>query len=175
MGCVHNSPSKLKTNSLWTLIISGSLIGKIDSIYLVHDMNIDLPKQGRLNDKYTNVLINHGMERIIAEASRIAERSSTLTDRIICKRNMFRNSEVNLITKTDHYATSFPSPNEVYSNQPSVRKQRSSFFHFEADHSRRLLDLDSQLSSIEYCDVQNFELEIFNNGHVSVIKSCATK
>ena len=87
---------------------------------------------------------------------------------------MFLNREVIPITKTDNCATSITTPYEVFSNQPGLQKQRSSFLHNEADHSRLLLDLDGHRYSIEYYDVPNFGMESFKNVLVSVIQSYTT-
>ena len=64
---------------------------------------------------------------------------------------MILSGEVILITITDNYAASVTAPDKVRCNQPSLRKQRISFLHNEADHSRMLLDLEGQLSSIMMC------------------------
>ena len=69
-------------------------------------MNIELLIQDSLTEKYTNFLINHGVEQIIPEATLIGERSSALIDHIICKKNMFLSSGAIPVTITDYYATS---------------------------------------------------------------------
>ena len=95
MGCVYNSRSNSKAKFIVDLDkFLEEFSNNIDCLYLVVDMNIDLLKQGSLTDKYTNVIISHGVEQIVAEATRISDRSPTLIDHIICNRNMFLSSEV---------------------------------------------------------------------------------
>ena len=66
----------------------------IDCLYLVGDRNIDLLKQYSPIEKYTNVLIYHGVEQTIPEATRIGEKASTLIAHIICNIYMFLSNEV---------------------------------------------------------------------------------
>ena len=114
------------------------------------------------------------MKQIIPEATRIGERSSTLIDHTLCNRNMFLSSEFIPITKTNHYTTSVTMSYEVCCIRPSLRKQRISFLHNEADYSRMLLDFERQLSGIEYNDVLNVGKESFKNVLFFVIQSYKT-
>ena len=145
-----------------------------DCPYLVRDLNIDLLKQDSLTGRYTNVFINQGVEQIIAEATPIGERSSTLIDHIICNRNIFLSSEVIPITITDLCAFSVATPYQFCSNQASLQRQRISFLHNEADHRKMLFDLERQLSRIDYFDVPNVDMDFFYIILVSVIRSYAT-
>ena len=93
MFIIRNLTPKL--NSLQTLMsFWKNLLKNIECLYIVGHMNIDLLKQDSLTEKYTNILINHGVDQIIAEATSINERSSTLIDHIIYNRNVFLISEI---------------------------------------------------------------------------------
>ena len=124
-------------------------------------MDSDVLKRNSTTEKYTNVLVNRGVEQIIHAATRTGERSSNLSSGDIP------------ITITDHYATCFTTPYQVCSKRQSLQKQRS-FLHNEADYSRMLLDLQRQLFSVEYYDGPKVDMKSSKKVLVSAIHSYTT-
>ena len=172
VGCVYNSPSNSKPKFIGDLdSFLEEFCENIDCLYLISDMNIDLYNHDGATQRYMNVLRNHGVEQIVADATRIGERSSTLIDHIICNRNMVLSSEVIPLTITDHYAIFVTTPYEIRENRASIRKQCISFLHSEYDYRSMLLDLERQLSNVEYHNEPNIDMESFICVLVSVIQN----
>ena len=107
VGCYYKLPLNSKTKFIAEFNrFLEEFYDKIDCLYFVSDLKIDLLNQDNLVEKYPNILINCAAEQTNDEANRIYERLSTLIDHMICNKNIFLSSEVIPNTITDHYATS---------------------------------------------------------------------